>query len=379
MIGLDLRTIIFMSGILALLLSVVLLFLSFSNPKSITGLTLWAAAPAFSFAAALLLSWRGQIPDAASIVGANVLMLTGVVLFYWGTQRFFGLAPSYRRWLGVIVATIPFLVWYGLLEPSFTARVMLMTGLWFGLTCLMILLIWRRGKEVFSTRYMVVVLVLHASILLLRFLTALLPLPGEHLLDPSRIQSLYVTANAFIILALCIGFILMASDKLRDEFEHAASHDYLTNALLRRTLIAACEQELERCRRHGRSMVLLMLDIDHFKAINDTHGHQMGDRVLIDFVNRITPLLRRSDQLGRFGGEEFVILLPETSQEEALAVAERIRIRVGLPDKDLPPVTVSIGMTSNRPDEGKIDVLLARADKALYKAKEAGRNRIVVV
>lgn len=379
MIGLDLRTIIFMSGILALLLSVVLLFLSFSNPKSITGLTLWGAAPAFAFASALLLSWRGQIPDVASIVGANVLMLTSVVLFYWGTQRFFGLAPSYKRWLGVIVATIPFMVWYGLLEPSFTARIMLMTGLWFCLTCLMILLIWRRGKEVFSTRYMVVVLVTHASVLLLRFLTALLPLPGEGLLDPSRVQSLYITANAFIILALCIGFILMASDKLRDEFEHAASHDYLTNALLRRTLIAACEQELERCRRHGRSMVLLMLDIDHFKAINDTHGHQMGDRVLIDFVNRITPLLRRSDQLGRFGGEEFVILLPETSQEEALAVAERIRIRVGQPDKDLPPVTVSIGMTSNRPDEGKIDVLLARADKALYKAKEAGRNRIVVV
>ena len=379
MIGLDLRTIIIMSGIQALLLAVVLLFLRFSNPKSIQGLTLWATAPVFAFVATVLLGRRGQIPDAVSIVGANVLLLTGVVFFYWGTQRFFGLAPSYKRWLGVIVATVPVLVWYGLLEPSFPARVMLMSGLWFCVTCLMILLIWRRGEEVFSTRFMVVVLAIHASVLLLRFLSALLPLPGENLLDPSRIQSLYITANAFIILALCIGFILMASDKLRDEFEHAASHDHLTNALLRRSLIAACEQELERCRRHGRKMVLLMLDIDHFKAINDAHGHQVGDRVLIDFVNRITPLLRRSDQLGRFGGEEFVILLPETSQEEALVVAERIRIRVGQPDKDLPPVTVSIGMTSNRPDEGDIDVLLARADKALYKAKEAGRNRIVVV
>lgn len=379
MIGLDLRTIIIMSGILALMLSVVLLFLRFSNPKSIQGLTLWALAPAFVFVATLLLGARGQIPDAVSIVGANVLLLTSVVFFYWGTQRFFGLAPSYRLWTAVLVATIPFLLWSGLIEPNFTARVMLMTGLWFCLTCLTILLIWRRGKEVFSTRFMVVVLVIHASVLLLRFLTALLPLPGENLLDPSRIQSLYITANAFIILAQSIGCILMASDKLRDEFEHAASHDYLTNVLLRRTLIAICEQELERCRRHGRNMVLLMLDIDHFKTINDTHGHQMGDRVLIDFVNRITPLLRRSDQLGRFGGEEFLMLLPETSQEEALAVAERIRIRVGLSDKDLPPVTVSIGMTSNRPDEGEIDVLLARADKALYKAKDAGRNRIVVV
>jgi len=379
MIGLDLRTIIIMSGVLALLLSVVLLFLRFSNPKSIQGLTLWAVAPAFVFVATLLLGWRGQMPDPVSTIGANVLLLTSVVFFYWGTRRFFGLDPFYRRWLGVIAATIPLLLWYGVFEPSFTARVMLVTGLWFCLTCLMILLIWRRGKEVFSTRYMVVVLLIHASVLLLRFLTALLPLPGENLLDPSRIQTLYLTANAFIILAVCIGFILMASDKLRDEFQHAASHDYLTNVMLRRTMIAACEQELERCRRHGRNMVLLMLDIDHFKTINDTHGHQMGDRVLIDFVNRITPLLRRSDQLGRFGGEEFLMLLPETSQEEALAVAERIRIRVGLPDKDLPPVTVSIGMTSNRPDEGEIDVLLARADKALYKAKDAGRNRIVVV
>jgi diguanylate cyclase (GGDEF)-like protein len=379
MIGLDLRTIIIMSGVLALLLSVVLLFLRFSNPKSIQGLTLWAVAPAFVFVATLLLGWRGQMPDPVSTIVANVLLLTSVVFFYWGTRRFFGLDPFYRRWLGVIAAIIPLLLWYGVFEPSFTARVMLVTGLWFCLTCLMILLIWRRGKEVFSTRYMVVVLLIHASVLLLRFLTALLPLPGEDLLDPSRIQTLYLTANAFIILAVCIGFILMASDKLRDEFQHAASHDYLTNVLLRRTLIAACEQELERCRRHGRNMVLLMLDIDHFKAINDAHGHQMGDRVLIEFVNRITPLLRRSDQLGRFGGEEFLILLPETSQEEALAVAERIRIRVGLPAKDLPSITVSIGMTSNRADEGEIDVLLARADKALYKAKEAGRNRIVVV
>ena len=98
--------------------------------------------------------------------------------------------------------------------------------------------------------------------------------------------------------------------------------------------------------------------------------------VLIDFVNRITPLLRRSDQLGRFGGEEFVVLLPETSQEEALVVAERIRTHVELPVKGLPSITVSIGMSANRPDEGELDVLLARADKALYKAKQGGRNRI---
>lgn len=379
MIGLDLRTIIIMSGVLGLLLSVVLLFLRLSYPSSIKGLAFWAAGPALSFAAALLMGWRGHIPDSVSIIGANVGLLTGVAFFYFGTQRFFGQAASWKRWLGVIAVTVPFLAWFGLVHPSFTARVLLVTAIWIGMQFMLIVLIWRHGKEVFSTRYTVVVLLIHVSILLLRFFTALLPLPGENLLEPSRIQTVYVIANAFLILALCIGFILMASDRLRDEFEHAATHDSLTNALLRRTLITASEQELERSRRYGRSLVLLMLDIDHFKTINDTYGHQMGDRVLIDFVNRITPLMRRSDLLGRFGGEEFVVLLPETTQEEALVVAERIRIRVGLPDKELPPISVSIGMTSNRPDEADLDALLARADKALYKAKEVGRNRIIAV
>ncbi|MEK9952196.1 MAG: GGDEF domain-containing protein, partial [Curvibacter sp.] len=110
--------------------------------------------------------------------------------------------------------------------------------------------------------------------------------------------------------------------------------------------------------------------------VNDTHGHQMGDRVLVDFARRITGLLRRPDQLARFGGEEFVLLLPETTQEEALAVAGRILASVAEPAEGLPSITVSVGVATNRPDEAEIDALLARADRALYKAKEAGRNRI---
>jgi diguanylate cyclase (GGDEF)-like protein len=224
-----------------------------------------------------------------------------------------------------------------------------------------------------------VALLVHAVVLLLRLGTALLLLPDQGLFEPTRMQTLFIATNIFVILAQCIGFILMASDRLHEEFEHVAKHDSMTNALMRREVIDLCEQELERCRRHGRKMVLLMLDIDHLKTINETYGHQTGDRVLIDFANRITPLLRRSDHFGRLGGEEFVVLLPETSPEEALVVAERIRTHVELPVKEVPSITVSIGMTSNRPDEGKLDALLARADKALHKAKEAGRNRIEAV
>jgi len=379
MMGLDLRSIILMSGIMGLLLSVVMLFLRLSYPKSIRGLGWWAAAPVVSFVSALLFAMRGQIPDAVSVVAANFLLLTGVAMFYFGTRHFFGLAPAYLSRMGLILAALPVLAWYTLAEPSFTARVLIVSLLWAYLQLTLTLLIWRHGPEVFSTRFTVVVLVIHTSVLLLRFLSAWLPLSGENLLDPSRIQTLYIVMNALFTVALVVGLILMAGDRLREVFEHSASHDSLTNALIRRTLIGACEQELERCRRHGRSMALLMLDIDHFKAVNDAHGHQMGDRVLVDFVARITPLLRSPDQLGRFGGEEFVVLLPETTQEDAMVVGERIRAAVALPVAGLPPITVSIGVASNRPDDAQIDALLGRADRALYKAKAEGRNRIAVI
>ncbi len=107
-----------------------------------------------------------------------------------------------------------------------------------------------------------------------------------------------------------------------------AGHDSLTGALTRRALIEACDLELERSRRNHQSMSLLMIDLDHFKAINDTHGHPVGDRVLVDFVARVKSLLRLPDRLGRFGGEEFVALLPETSLDEARVVAERLRATI---------------------------------------------------
>jgi diguanylate cyclase (GGDEF)-like protein len=378
MIGLDLRSILLMTSAMGLLLALVLVFLRLSYPKSIQGLGLWATALVLVFASALLFAGRDVIPDLFSVVLANFMLLSGIVFFYTGTQCFLGRQPSFKLLLGVSLATVPLVAWYTLMDPNFNARTLVVSSVWAGMNFSLAWLVWHQGRSAFATRFVAGILLLHAGILVLRFLSAWLPLPGENLLKASSVQTLYIAANAMMLLAVGIGFILMASDRLREELEHVASHDSLTNALMRRTLIAASEPELERCRRHGRSMGLLMLDIDHFKAINDTHGHQMGDRVLVDFVQRITPLLRRPDLLGRFGGEEFVVLLPETSQEEAVAVAERLREAIASPLEGMPPVTVSIGVTSNRPDDARIDALLARVDRALYKAKAAGRNRIAV-
>lgn len=363
---------------MGLLLAVMMFFLRLSYPRSIRGLGLWAVAHGWVVLSSFLFAGRAIWPDVVTIVMANLAVLTGVVFYHAGIEAFFGRRPAWPRWIALLVLLTPPLYWYALVEPSYAARLLIVCPVWAGIFLSMAWQIWRQGPGTFSTRFTVVVLLLHGAVLLLRFVSAWAPMDEEGLLTPTLVQSLYTGSNAVMLLALGMGLILMAGDRLRAEFEFLASHDALTNVLTRRVFLAACEQELARCRRHGRSMALLLLDIDHFKAINDTHGHQMGDRVLVDFVHRIAALLRRPDQLARFGGEEFVLLLPETSLEEAITVAERVLAHVAELREGLPPITVSIGVATNRPDEEQIDALLARADKALYKAKDEGRNRIEV-
>ena len=178
------------------------------------------------------------------------------------------------------------------------------------------------------------------------------------------------------MLLTAISLVLMATDRVRAEFEHLASHDSLTNALSRRNLTQICQQELARCNRHGRMMSVLLIDIDHFKSINDNFGHQAGDQVLVQFVQSVKTLLRSADVIGRIGCEEFVVLLPETPLDVALVVAERIRATVAQ-SSNPQKFTVSIGVTTNRPQNDSVDELMARSDRAMYQAKANGRDQVV--
>lgn len=379
MLNLDLRTIVVMTGAVGVLLALVMLALRLSYPRHIKGLGMWSLGLGLIGLAAFLFSARGSVPDSVSILAANISLMAGVLLLFFGTQRFFELAPSYRIWVPLMVVALPFLVLVGAVQPDFNTSIMLVSLLWIGILVSQILTVWRHGPEVFSTRFMVVVLLAHVCVVSMRLVTAMLPLPKESLFEPTRIQSFFIVTSALIMIALMVGLVLLVAERVRRELEHYATRDSLTGAMVRRVLIDSAEQEFHRCRRHGRSMALLLIDIDRFKDINDTYGHKVGDQVLVDFVQRVRALLRRHDQLGRYGGEEFVVLLPETRLDVAQVVADRIRTRLSLPADDLPAVTVSIGMTTNRNDDQSIDMLLARADLALFQAKADGRDRLVVV
>jgi diguanylate cyclase (GGDEF)-like protein len=158
----------------------------------------------------------------------------------------------------------------------------------------------------------------------------------------------------------------------------AASIDTLTALPNRRGVSRALDQAMEHVRVGGRYAVLL-LDIDHFKSINDLLGHQTGDRALAKIGRTIAENIRGVDVAGRFGGEEFLVLLRDASRERTMQVAERLRRAIeasGLAYADGKPVTISIGVAYARPMDGASDVV-ERADRALYRAKHAGRNRVV--
>lgn len=374
MFNLDVRSVILVAGALSLLMSMVLFFLRRSFPPSIRGLGEWAAGPAIIFVATLLFGARGVIPDLFSVVLANLLLLGGTVLLYFGSQRFFGLPPSIRLWSALILPAMLALAWFALVQPHYGVRVAIVGAMMSLLSLVHALLILRHGARAFASYFTGSALLLLTLSQAMRCVSALELSAGDRILDNTLpAQTAYVTLNAFAILMTTIGMVLMATAKLRSEIEFLASHDSLTGALNRRVLIDACEQELERSRRKHHVFSLLMLDLDQFKAINDTHGHLVGDRVLVDFVNRARAMLRRPDRFGRYGGEEFVALLPETSRDEALIVAERIRAEVEHSPAQ-PACTVSIGVACSGTDDATVDAVLNRADAALYRAKAAGRN-----
>jgi diguanylate cyclase (GGDEF)-like protein len=173
--------------------------------------------------------------------------------------------------------------------------------------------------------------------------------------------------------------------QLYEEVRNLAIHDPLTGVYNRRYLEQRLLEEVTRSVRYDRPLSCIMVDLDHFKRINDQYGHATGDRVLQEFARRIGPVARRNDVLARYGGEEFTLLLPECSTADALRTAERIRgvvarrpfrVRTEGNSVLIVPITASLGVCSRTPAMQRPDQLLSGADTALYAAKHQGRNRV---
>jgi len=209
----------------------------------------------------------------------------------------------------------------------------------------------------------------------------------EDILLPSYAYTTYACMVALALTLFMIAIAIQALTYLRLVEEthlklaNEAATDSLTNVANRRSLLRFAGSEVLRAQRYGRPLSLLMLDLDRFKEVNDQFGHLWGDEVLKQTATAIQSVLRNTDFLGRYGGEEFAVIMPETVTAEAASVAERIRERVGqiLIDtgNDKIGMSVSVGVASLAPEDPDVQALINRADAALYSAKREGRNCVV--
>ena len=167
---------------------------------------------------------------------------------------------------------------------------------------------------------------------------------------------------------------------INSQLEKLVRTDSLTGVNNRREILALGEKELQRCRRYHRYFSVLVIDIDHFKHINDTFGHILGDKTLITVAGAIKNCLRQVDSFGRFGGEEFVAILPETNLQDATTTAQRIcqvtnELNIEI-DRQKVRGTASIGFATFSPEDNNLEAVIERADHAMFAAKNQGRNRV---
>jgi diguanylate cyclase (GGDEF)-like protein len=199
----------------------------------------------------------------------------------------------------------------------------------------------------------------------------------------TRLRQTLQEAQQSALDLLLIQKKLELEQELKKQAEHQARTDYLTGLFNRRQFVELAERELARAIRFKRSLTLLMIDIDQFKAINDTWGHGIGDVVLRNVSHLLRNALRNVDIFGRTGGEEFAAVIVETDEDDAIAVARRLCSTVAdaliVPQGTrLIPVTISIGLSQLKGRNINLGNFLNEADRAMYAAKEAGRNRVEV-
>lgn len=377
----DPRTYLLVTNLLGVLCALVLWVQARSFPEEIKGLGDWAKAVGLIAFASGLSALRGILPSLLTVVVASALFLFGQMWIIVGLLRYCGRTVVWRPALDIIGALLIVIVWLTYGSQHYQGRLFLMALAHIAFSAVGVYLAWQAQPRGFGSRFLSSFFMLGLLVAVYRIAT--LPSVADRiddLFDQGLVQQLYLGFFSLGVLGLSIGFILLANERLRVDLEFMATRDPMTGALNRRAFFGRAEVEWSRSQRTRQPLAAVTSDIDFFKKVNYTHGHHVGDQVIKDFCRRTGQMLRIPDVLARFGGEEFVILLPDTGLAEAKQVAERIRKEIGKQRvRGLPAYTVSLGVAVAQAGSGNpenIEALLALADEKLYQAKERGRNRV---
>lgn len=367
-----------MTTLMSVAMSIVMHSAHTNFGNEVKGLDRWAMGLLALVGAGVAFILRDNLPQTPLLLATNALLFTGIGLSMIGTQEFFGKAPSWRTFWAIVVGGFLVVDWFLVIEPDFAARVTIFSFLVFYFYAEQVRLVWRHGTPHFSTRFFGTLVTIQALVVLLRGGMALRAMVADiDLTRGSAMANIYLGVANFMALMLTVAFMTMATRRLQTILEERSTHDPLTGVLNRRGFALFYEHQRMQMRRAGKPMTLIAIDLDHFKAINDRHGHMVGDKVLVHVARAIRQALRESDDVARFGGEEFIVLLPDSDEHNAVLVAQRIRkVLRDCADVQLPRCTVSMGIGGHLSEDESLDALLARADTALYHAKQNGRDRV---
>jgi diguanylate cyclase (GGDEF)-like protein len=323
----------------------------------------------------VLLLFSGSIPNFLSIAVSHCLLLSAFVLFYTGVLHFFKSPRRIRYAWALTVAASILTIYLNLSHNRTTALTYVIALSFFLIRGVIALEIFRQAAGRIFLKIFAFLMAAYAIFALNRvyFLLVLGHPPSPHQREILQIVSVLLSVSFVFLIGL--SFLLMLTSDLLTLVKDESERDLLCGVLNRRGIEQKLDAELKRAIRAGQNLAIALIDIDHFKAINDHAGHAAGDSALRDVVSAISGRLRPHDLLGRFGGDEFLLILPHTSSSEAFTVSSRIEQSVrelSIPGEAI-PLTISIGLTQATSGEVAAP-LLARADKALYNAKNAGRN-----
>ncbi|WP_194723908.1 GGDEF domain-containing protein [Noviherbaspirillum malthae] len=378
MSGIDPLAFIILSTALGTLCAFVLFVLGSGLVRDINGLGHWGAACITMAAAAFLFALRGTIPVFLSSFLPNLLVAAGVIAMHASLTEFGGWEVK-RAPLFLLAGVAGLaLTWSTFVQDDYRVRVIIMSSTLTALFIACARLIIRLKEKGFAERLTAFVFLATSVVMLARCLAAFFQDSGLTLnTDTSLVHSIYMGTFPFSLVALSVGFMLMVNRAMQMKLEFLATRDQMTGVYRRDAILSLLEQTLVESQLARRPMSVLIMDLDDFKDINDRHGHLAGDRVIIDFSSKVLNILRRGDTIGRYGGEEFLVLLPGATKEDAYAVADRIRTMAReVSSKEIPAYTVSIGVASLLPGHTDSVTLIDVADKALYAAKKAGKNHV---
>jgi diguanylate cyclase (GGDEF)-like protein len=360
--------------VLALAVGAGLLLVTWLQSPDLRALALWAASFALaSFGVALLLA-RGSIPDIWSILIGNAVLAASYGVMWTGVRSFEGRSTSVTMMLaGALIWLIAcqFEAFY--VAPK--ARAALMSATIVAYSVMSAVEFWRgRDERLMSRGPIIVLLLTHALVFLIR-----IPIADA---VPSLSSSVHSGWFSFLIFeglfyTFCIAYLFggVAKERVAVWYKKASLTDSLTGVANRRDFLPRCATLLRRMTFEGSSSVFLLFDLDAFKSINDTYGHHVGDRALIELCRVAASVLRPTDIFGRVGGEEFGCLIPRASLDDGRDIAERIRRRFEAAESAI-GATVSVGVAVSAGPDPDLASLIRTADRALYRAKAKGRNRV---